>query len=145
MLIFLTLLGKYSLEKEGATECQSGSKVVDKSHCVSACKDLNIAMGTVPLQDGKPCFRGIHAASGNYQCRQAANLGVKANLICQTSGDQQYCPFSVIIPNIQKTCNTCCLYKHYIYFQGNPKIPTIGKLRKIVAHTPIIRRFLQPP
>ena len=97
MLIFLTLLGKYSLEKEGATECQSGSKVVDKSQCVSACKDLNIAMGTVPLQDGKPCFRGIHAASGGYQCRQLASLGVKANLICQSSGDQQYFPFSVIM------------------------------------------------
>ena len=97
MLRFFSLLVRYGLENKGATECQTGSKVLDKSQCVSACKHLNIAMGTVPLQDGKPCFRGIHAASGGYQCRQLASLGVKANLICQSSGDQQYFPFSVII------------------------------------------------
>ena len=94
----MTLLGNYWLEeKEGATECQTGSKVVDKSQCVSACAHLNIALDNGALRDGKPCFRGVHAASGDYLCRQAASIGAKAKLICQSSGDQQYCPFSVIM------------------------------------------------
>ena len=97
MFRFLTLLVKYWLEKEGATKCQTGSKVLDKSQCVSACTSLNIAMGTVPLKDGKPCFSGVHSPSGEHQCRQSANIGVKANLICQGSGNYEYCPFSVIM------------------------------------------------
>ena len=80
-----TLLVKYWLEKKGATECQTGSKVLDKSQCVSACKHLNIAFGTHALQDGKPCFRGLK--EGKQYCRQNANQGGGAELICQGSGN----------------------------------------------------------
>ena len=59
MFRFLTLLGKYWLEKKGAKDCQTGSKVLDKSQCLSACADLNIAVGNDALEDGKPCFRGV--------------------------------------------------------------------------------------
>ena len=78
---------KYGLENKGVTECQTGTKVLDSSQCVSACKHLNIASGSIALQDGKPCFRGTKAASKKQYCRQAASLGVHAELICQGSGN----------------------------------------------------------
>ena len=97
MFRFLTLLVKYWLEKEGATKCQTGSKVLDKSQCLSACAHLNIAVGNVALEDGKPCFRGVGRWSKDYKCKQIATLGETANLICQSSGNQEYCPFSDIM------------------------------------------------
>ena len=84
---FLTLLGKYWLEKKGATECQTGSKVLLTSHCKSACADLNIPLGNFAFEDGKPCFRGVGRKSGDYRCKQMADLGANANLICQSSGN----------------------------------------------------------
>ena len=99
MFRFLTLLVKYWLEKEGATECQTGSKVLDKSQCESACKHINMpyTKGSIALQDGKPCFRGI-AGSGTPRCRQNANMKINEALICERSksGNAEYCPFSAI-------------------------------------------------
>ena len=78
---------KYGLENKGVTECQTGTKVLDTSQCLSACKHLNIAEGNIALlQDGKPCFRGTKANKKQY-CRQNDGLGVNAELICQGSGN----------------------------------------------------------
>ena len=83
------MLAKYWLEKKGARECQTGSKVLDKSQCESACKELNIERGTATLEDGKPCF-----STGKQICRQNGdkNGGGKvgnsdAALICTSSGN----------------------------------------------------------
>ena len=96
MFRFLSLLVRYGLENIGATECQTGSKVLDKSQCESACKHLNIALGSTALQDGEPCFRALKTSSKKQYCRQPAALGVQAELICQGSGNFKYCPFSSI-------------------------------------------------
>ena len=87
MLRFVSLLVRYGLDNKGATECQTGSKVLDNSQCVSACKHLNIAFGSIALQDGMPCFRGTKASSKKQYCRQLASLGEHAELICQGSGN----------------------------------------------------------
>ena len=83
------MLAKYWLEKKGAKDCQTGSKVLDRSQCESACKELNIERGTATLEDGKPCF-----STGKQMCRQnggtnGGEFGGKADaaLICTSSGN----------------------------------------------------------
>ena len=108
---------KYGLGKEGATECQTGSKVLDKSQCESACKHINMpyTKGSIALQDGKPCFRGI-AGSGTPRCRQNANMKINEALICERSksGNAEYCPFSAIRTFLNKRhCLSCSLITNF--------------------------------
>ena len=107
---------KYGLENKGVTECQTGTKVLDTSQCLSACKHLNIAEGNIALlQDGKPCFRGI-AGSGTPRCRQNANMKINEALICERSksGNAEYCPFSAIRTFLNKRhCLSCSLITNF--------------------------------
>ena len=83
MIRFFDFLVKYLLNKKGATECQTGSKVLDKSQCVRACVKLNVRIDTETLVDGAPCF-----STGSQMCRQkVSNLRDNAALICKASGN----------------------------------------------------------
>ena len=72
------------MEKAGAKECSSGSKVLDKSKCESACVQLKIEKDTAELVDGRTCFSSL-----NQKCRMLTRLppGTSFRLICKRSGD----------------------------------------------------------
>ena len=76
------------METLGAKECQSGSKVLEESKCLDACKELNIEVDTSVRKDGRTCF-----SSNRQKCRMQVNLpsGGKFRLICKRSGDLKYC------------------------------------------------------
>ena len=76
-------LVKYVLNKKVATECQTGSKIVEKSQCVRACVELKVEVDAEPLFDGSPC-----KSSGSQMCRQKdSNLRANAAFICKTEGN----------------------------------------------------------
>ena len=72
------------MEKMGAKECLSGSKVLEKSKCESACGQLKIEKDSAVLVDGRTCF-----SSRDQKCRMQMNLppGPSFRLICKRSGD----------------------------------------------------------
>ena len=72
------------MERLGLKECKSGSKVLEKSKCESACKELNVERDKpTELNDGKSCF-----STQDYKCRmQTKLLGARFRLICKRSGD----------------------------------------------------------
>ena len=77
------------MEKLGLKECKSGSKVLEKSKCESACKELNVERDeSAVLEDGQSCF-----STQEQKCRMQTNLPTRApfRLICKRSGERQYC------------------------------------------------------
>ena len=73
------------MEKLGEKNCLSGTKVLEKSKCESACKEQNVDVDNAGgLVDGKKCF-----STNNKKCRTQTNLpsNGKFNLICKRPGD----------------------------------------------------------
>ena len=72
------------MEKLGLKECKSGSKVLEKSKCESACKELSIETDTAVRVDGRKCFSTL-----DQKCRMQKNLpsGGGFRLICKLPGN----------------------------------------------------------
>ena len=77
------------METKGEKNCLSGTKVVVKSQCEKACKELNVKINHPgELKEGKQCF-----STSDRKCRTQTNLpgGGGFHKICKRSGDIEYC------------------------------------------------------
>ena len=83
-LISLIFLENHYLEEAGERECLSGSKVLLKSKCESACKELKIETDAAVRGDGKKCFSTL-----DQKCRMQKFLpgSGKFRLICKLPGN----------------------------------------------------------
>ena len=83
-LISFIFVENHYLEKTGEKECQSGSKVLLKSKCESACKELEIETDTAVRADDRTCFSTL-----DQKCRMQKNLPSSGGfrLICKLPGN----------------------------------------------------------
>ena len=74
--------GTIFVEQKGDTSCSSGSTITNTTECIAACTELGVGLGAgveSRLEDGLPCY-----ITGRHNCRQGANRGARASLICIT-------------------------------------------------------------
>ena len=73
--------GAWFIGNEGETSCPSGSEITETKECEAACSELGIGP-LARLRNEKPCYK-----AGNGKCRQDANQGARASLICKHDAD----------------------------------------------------------